>query len=136
SLILSGECLVHAQAGSSVELPAHLPLPVVAAHVVRAIDPPRGDELPAMNHTALTHRETAVVTRAHRAELLMNPHLLPLKACVLSRSKAAIPESVVDALLLVELTLHDRALRLFVCGCLGKCKGRRCAQCRHKHISK
>ena len=44
----------------------------------------------------------------------MNPHLLALKACALTRCETVVPDSASDAsLLLVELALHNRILRLF-----------------------
>jgi hypothetical protein len=106
--------------------------------MLRAVDPPRCHELPAMDHVALSHREAPVVARPHRSELAMSPHLLPLKACALTRCETVVPDSAADASrLLVELalefSLHNRILRLILRRGLCKCHGGRCSECRHKY---
>jgi hypothetical protein len=96
-------------------------------------DPARGDILPAMDHAPFVHGQAPVVTRAHSTNLAMNAHLLPLKACSLTRSEASIADSISNASLLVELALHNRILRLFLRSGLDECHGRRCKQGRHKY---
>jgi hypothetical protein len=102
-------------------------------HVLCAEDPARGGVLPAMDHATLFHVEAPVLMRAHRTCLAMNAHLLPFKACSLPGSEAAVPDSISNASLLVEFALHNRILRLFRRGGLGKCDGWRCNQSRHKY---
>src|ERR1700739_4555570 len=102
-------------------------------HVVCAKDPARCNILPAVDHTAVSHRQVSVVPRTHRAELAMNAPLLPFQANTLARSEAAVLDSVSDASLLVELALHNRILRLFGRGGLGKSHGRRCSEWRPKY---
>jgi hypothetical protein len=121
-------------AGNSRELPARCALSNAAMHVFGTVDPVRGDVLPAMDHSALPHRQPTMVACAHAADLAMNSHLLPLKPRTLSWSGGAVPDAIADASLLVELALHNRIFRLYGRGCLRECDGRRCSQCRHKHI--
>jgi hypothetical protein len=78
------------------------------------------------------------VARPYRSELAMNPHLLPLKACALTRCETVVLDSAADASLLLlelalELVLHNRILRLILRSGLCKCHGGRCSECRHKY---
>jgi len=101
--------------------------------MIRAVDPARSRELPAMDHAALSHGQATVVARTHAAELAMHTHLLALEACTLTGSKTVVLDSVSDAsLLLVELSLHNRILRLFLRSGLCKCHGGRYSECRHE----
>jgi hypothetical protein len=134
-VILSGKHWAEMPQGSRRGLPAAFSaLPNSPIVMFRAENPSRCEHLPALDHAALSHREAPVVPRTHRPELAMNPHLLPLKACALTRCETVVPDSASDAsLLLVELALHNRILRLFRrCG-LCKCHGGRCSECRHKY---
>jgi hypothetical protein len=105
--------------------------------MIRAVDPARCRELPAMDHAALSHGQATVVARTHAAELAMEAHLLALEACDLMGIKTVVLDSVSDASLLLielalELMLHKRSLRLFRrCG-LCKCHGGRYSECRHE----
>jgi len=101
-------------------------------HVLCAIDPARGNVLPAMDRAALLQGEASVVARAHRTYLAMNAHLLLFQACALSWSQASMLDPVPNASLLVEFALHNRILRLLRRGCLGKRDGGRCNHGRHK----
>jgi hypothetical protein len=113
---------------------AFVALPNAPIRMFRAKDAARCEHLPAPNHAALPHREATVAARTHTAELAMNAHLLALEAGTLTGSETVVFDSVSDAsLLLVELVLHNRFLRLFRGGGLRKCHGGRCSECRHKY---
>jgi len=103
--------------------------------MMRAINAARSDHLLAMNDAALSHVEAAVVTGTHCTDLAVHAHLLPLKSSTLAMSKRATANTGTNASLLIELALDDRVLCL-VGRRLSKCKGGRCCECRHKHISK
>jgi len=104
-------------------------------HVAGAIDAARSDDLPPMNHATLAHGEPAVVTGAQGTHLAMNAHLLPFEPRSLTRSDRATPDTVPDASLLVELSLHDGVIWLRGRS-LSEGKGGRCSECSHKHIFK
>jgi hypothetical protein len=86
-----------------------------------------------MEHAALLHVQVPVMPRAHGTELAMDVSLLPFEANTLARCEAAATHSIANASLLVELTLHNRILRLFRRAGLGECHGGRNCQCRHKY---
>jgi hypothetical protein len=101
--------------------------------MLRAEDPVRCNDLPAMDHATLSHRQAPVVPRAHCAELAVNAPLLPFHANALSGCEAAASHSIANASLLVELALHNRILRLLRRSGLCKRHGGRYSQCRHKY---
>jgi hypothetical protein len=106
-----------------------------AAVVPGAIDVAGCHILPVINRATVLHGQVAVVACTHHAYLAMNASLLPRETHGLTGPELTVAHAIGDASVLVEFTLPDG---LFLCSRrrglgLGKCKGGRCNQGRHKH---
>ena len=104
-----------------------------AAVVPGAIDVAGCHILPVINRATVLHGQVAVVACTHHAHLAMNASLLPRKAHGLTGPELTASHAIGDTPVLVEFALPDG---LFLCNRrrgLGKCKGGRCNQGRHKH---